>query len=255
MREPDPRAALSPAEAAAADSGVKAMVPIHGRPFLDYVLFALAEAGAWDVCIVVAPGHRSILESSVNLLRLSIRVAFAVQPEASGTADAVLAAEAFVAGQDFLVLNSDNYYPVSALRALRDLDGPGLPVFERESLVRQSNIPRDRVSRYAVLRVGADGILEEIVEKPDAAAMESLDSPLLVSMNLWRFSATIFEACRRVGVSARGERELPHAVQLAISELHERFRTVPCGEGVLDLSTRSDVGPVAQRLRGIAGMP
>ena len=71
-------------------------------------------------------------------------------------------------------------------------------------------------------------------------------------MNLWRFSPRIFEACRRVSPSARGERELPQAVGWAIASLGERFRALPCEEGVLDLSTRSDVASVSNRLRGVA---
>src|SRR5437667_84726 len=44
MRQPDEAAALDPAQEAAAASGVKAMISF-GRPFLDYVLSALADAG------------------------------------------------------------------------------------------------------------------------------------------------------------------------------------------------------------------
>jgi glucose-1-phosphate thymidylyltransferase len=70
-------------------------------------------------------------------------------------------------------------------------------------------------------------------------------------MNLWRFSARMFEACRRVPRSDRGEHELPQAVQWAITHLGERFRAVRCEGGVLDLSARADVASVAERLRDI----
>ena len=36
---------LTVAQARAADAGLKAMMPVNGRPFLDYVLSALADAG------------------------------------------------------------------------------------------------------------------------------------------------------------------------------------------------------------------
>jgi glucose-1-phosphate thymidylyltransferase len=250
MRRTEAGAALDPEQAAAADSGVKAMIPF-GRPFLDYVLSGLADAGISDICVVVAPGESSIREHAAEISPRRIRLCFAVQPEPRGTADAVLAVEAFVSGADFLLLNSDNYYPVAAYRALRELDGPGLPVFDRESLVERGNISRERVNRYAVVRVDPDGFLERIEEKPDGTAVAALSERVLVSMNLWRFSPAIFEACRRVPLSVRGELELPQAVQYAMEQLHLRFRTVPCGEGVLDLSTRADVAPVAERLRGI----
>ena len=44
-----------------------------------------------------------------------LRISFAVQLRRIGTADAVLAAEEFTAGEPFVVLNSDNYYPPALL--------------------------------------------------------------------------------------------------------------------------------------------
>src|SRR5262245_54354599 len=54
-------AAVDAAQAEAADRGVKAMIPI-GRPFLDYVLSALADAGYTDACLVIGPEHDAIRE-------------------------------------------------------------------------------------------------------------------------------------------------------------------------------------------------
>ena len=56
-------------------------------------------------------------------------------------------------------------------------------------------------------------------------------------------------------ISARGERELPQAVDFGIRELGLRFRAVPCGDGVLDLSTRGDIAAVAERLRAVEARP
>jgi len=67
-------------------------------------------------------------------------------------------------------------------------------------------------------------------------------------MNCWRFETTIFTACRSVSPSARGELELPDAVQYAIDSLGERFRVVPLQAAVLDLSSRKDITVVAARL-------
>jgi len=254
MLRPDPSARLDAAQAAAADAGAKGMVPF-GRPFLDYVVSALADAGIREVAIVVGPGPSPIRDHYAAAPPARVRVAFAVQPEPVGTADALMAAEAFAGEGEFLALNSDNYYPVSAIRALAELGEPGLPVFEREALLARSNFPAERVARYAVLVVGPDGYLRRIVEKPDADLLSGAGGRALLSMNLWRFSPAIFAACRAVPVSARGERELPQAVDYGIRESGLRFRAVPCGEGVLDLSTRGDVAAVAERLRGLEARP
>ena len=167
MLRPDASARLDAAQAAAADAGAKGMVPF-GRPFLDFVVSALADAGIRDVAIVVGPGPSPIRDHYAAAPPARARVAFVVQPEPLGTADALVAAEAFTGEGEFLALNSDNYYPVSALRALAELGEPGLPVFEREALLAQSNFPAERVARYAVLAVGPDGYLRRVVEKPDA---------------------------------------------------------------------------------------
>lgn len=250
MLRADPAARLDPAQAAAADAGLKAMIPF-GRPFIDYVISALADAGIGEVCVIVGPGRSAIREHYAASAPGRVRLAFAVQPEPAGTANALVAAEEFSGGADFLALNSDNYYPVSAYRMLVALGEPGLPVFEREALVARSNFPRERVARYATLAVGRDGYLERIVEKADEAAVSAEGGEILQSMNLWRFDASIFEACRSVPRSARGEFELPQAVGHGIATLGMRLRAVRCEEAVLDLSTRGDIAAVAERLRAI----
>lgn len=255
MRRPDAAALLDAAQAAVADRGAKAMVPVGGRPFLDYVISSLADAGVREVCLVVGPDAREIREHFAASPPARTRVCFAVQRQPRGTADALLAAETFVENEDFLALNSDNLYPASAYRALLDLGRPGLPVFEREQLLAKSNFPRERVERYAVLVVGGDGFLERIVEKPDPSVLAAAGGEVLLSMNLWRFPQAIFEACRRVPLSARDEYELPQAVGYGIAELGLRLFAVRSREGVLDLSTRADVAAVSERLSGVEARP
>ena len=74
-------------------------------------------------------------------------------------------------------------------------------------------------------------------------------------MNLWRFAPSIFEACRRITPSPRGELELPNAVRYAVRVMKERMRALPVEAGVLDLSRREDIAEVEQRLSGIEAAP
>jgi glucose-1-phosphate thymidylyltransferase len=233
-----------------ADSGVKALIPV-GRPFLDYVLSALADAGVEDVILVVGPEHDALRERYEREARPSrLRVGFAVQAQPRGTADAVLAAEAAVHGRPFLVINSDNYYPVEALRLAAALPPPGLVAFDRDALVGDGHIEPERALRYALLRVDEAGHLEAIVEKPSPEDAARFGARPLVSMTLWAFDARIFGACRRVTPSVRGELELPEAVAIATRE-GMVFGVARCALPVLDLSSRADIAPVAERLRGV----
>ena len=241
---------LDAKQSAVADSGVKAMIPID-RPFLDYVLSVVAQAGYQKICLVIGPAHHELRDYYENQLKTNrLAISFAIQQKALGTADAVLAAEQFTAGEDFIVINSDNYYPLEALSKLRQLNGPGTALFDRQSMFKGSNIPAERLAAFSVVKIQGD-YMQEIIEKPDPQVLEALPDPVYLSMNCWRFTSKIFKACRAITPSIRGELEIPDAVQYAIDKLDERFEVVPVKGAVLDLSYRSDVGPVAKKLAGV----
>jgi Na+/proline symporter/dTDP-glucose pyrophosphorylase len=250
MQAQDESTTLAPEQAAAAAAGAKAMIPV-GRPFLDYVLGSLADAGFTQVCIVVSPRDQVVRARYTSGIALSrLRVAFAVQAAPIGTADALLAAEEFVSGEPFVVLNADNYYPVGGLRLLRDAVEPATLAFSADGLVRNGGISAERIARYALLEIDEDGYLTDIIEKPDDATLATRRGAR-VSMNVWRFNSDIFRACREVRPSSRGELELPMAVQLAVRVLGTRIRAVPIDATVLDLSHRADIPAVAARLRAV----
>lgn len=253
MRAREEGATLEPEQERVADAGLKAMIPV-GRPFLDYVLSGLVDAGLRDVCLVIGPEHDAVRERYGDGSTRA-RVSFAIQEAPLGTADALLAAESFTAGEPFVVLNSDNYYPVEVLATLRELGEPGLPAFGRTALLRDGAIAPERIAGYALLEIGPDGYLRRIIEKPDERTLSEFGEDAYVSMNCWRFSADIFRACRTVAPSARGELELPLAVQHSIDAFGGRFLTFPVHAGVLDLSRRGDVAGVKERLRSIEARP
>jgi len=250
MRKNDSSATLQSDQSAVADAGVKAMIPI-GRPFLDFVLSALADAGFTTVCLVVGPEHdiiRNHYEGAGKPSRIDVH--FAIQEKPLGTANALLAAQNVVGDENFIVLNSDNYYPSDALRQLRLAAVPSIAGFRRRSLIEEGNVAPDRVTRFGALDVDGDGCLRRILV--GKAAQEIGDSGnALASMNCWTFDARIFDACRDVPISVRNEYELPQAVQLAIDTMHMKVMVVPIDAGVLDLSSRGDIAAVAEKLAAV----
>ena len=255
-REAEQGPALSAEQRAAAASGAKAMMPLGARPFLDYVLSALADAGITDVVLVIGPQQHQLREYFTTVAPPErVRVRFAVQQEPRGTADAVLAARGVVDDAPFLVLNSDNYYPVRAYSDLAALGASGLIAFEAETLVHEGGIEPERVLRYALVDATDDGWLRAIKEKPDADDPLARRAERWVSMNVWSFTPVIFDACERVRPSARGELEIQEAVTIAMRDLGERFRVLQMRAGVLDLSSRADVALVAARLAGVVPRP
>lgn len=250
MRAAQDVADLDQAQQLAADTGVKAMIPV-GRPFLDYSLSALADAGVRDVCLVIGPEHGLVREyyaGSGSTKRVKIH--FAVQHQPIGTADALLAAIQFVGKDDFLVLNSDNYYPASSLSRLLQVSAPAIAAFESDGLVELGNVPRDRVHRFGALEFTPGKCLERIAGDAERAR-KSGGGRIYCSMNCWFFTPPIFDACRSVPKSARDEFELTQAVQLAINEMNYCVQVIPLRDGVLDMSSRSDIPGVKERLGAI----
>ena len=245
---------LTAAQAAVADAGLKAMMPV-GRPLIDYILSALGDAGVTEACLVIGPEHDAVRDYFAAAEPRRVRVRFAVQERPLGTADAVRAAESAVVTDRFLVINGDNYYPAAVLARLAAMDQPSVAAYARTTLIADGPVPAERVARFALLEVGGDGYLRRIVEKPDARTLGELGPDAPVSMNCWLFDRRIFAACRAVEQSARGELELPLAVQRAIDDRVMRIRAVPVAGPVLDLSAREDVAAVTARLRHVTPEP
>lgn len=249
MRRVEGVNALDPAQSKMADRGLKMLIPFHGRAFIEYLLDDLARAGIASACVVTGP-HTTAVREHLERIASPVALRHATQPEPRGTADALRAAEPDVAGEPFLVLNADNLYAPSDLARLVGGDGCGLIGYSREGLLR-GGIPEARLGAFALIDVDATGALRDIVEKPDAATAAALGAAP-VSMTCWRFDARIFDACREITPSQRGELELPDAVRLLVGR-GVRFDVLYSDAPVVDLSTRADVARVGALLRTRSG--
>lgn len=237
------QAELTADQAAAAALGAKAMMPLGGRPFLDHVLTNLVAAGLTDICLVIGPEHASVRQYYTALPTNLSTIEFAIQDEPRGTADAVAAAEQFCGTDRFVVINGDNRYPVDSLRRLVAEPGLATVGFSPAGLVANANIPGDRLSAFGVLTTDAAGNLDQIIEKPDQQQAAELGPERLITMNCWLLGPAIFEACRQIEPSARGEYEIIDAVRWVAARTP--IKVVPSAEGVWDLSSRADIAAVA----------
>lgn len=248
MRKEADGVSLDETQSAAASAGVKAMISMGGeRPFLDYVISALADSGFTDICLVIGEEHDMIRDYYNQADKQRVSISFAVQEEPLGTANAVLSAEEFAGEDRVLVLNSDNYYPAEALRLLAEVPGSALVGFERDAMLERSNIAPDKIAAFALATSDVDGNLDELVEKPDEETIERLGDSAVLSMNCWLCSPAIFAAARAIPMSARGEYEITDAVRAAIDS-GDPYQVVRADVGVLDMSSRGDVASVMAAL-------
>lgn len=250
MRKQAEGAHLSAEQREAANAGTKGLINV-GRPFLDYIISALADVGVTDVCLVIGPEHTAFRDYYDSLTLTRVRLHYAIQEEPLGTADALAAARDFQGNDRAVVLNSDNYYPPQSLRDLLACPGSAVVGYEREAMVAEGNIAPERIKAFAIIDVDGEGdeaTLRRIVEKPDEATLAAM-ATAPVSMNCWLFTAAIQDEVRQVTPSPRGELELIDAV-MALRE-REPIRVVRSAHGVLDMSNQDDIPAVAAALAGV----
>ncbi len=249
MRQGPPPAGLTALQREVAARGLKTMMPLGAAqvPLLGYVLSRLAEAGFTQVCLVLSPDQGEILEFLRHPAPSRLAVDHVIQDLPLGTGHAVLAAEGFAGTDSIVVVNGDNLYPVDGLRGLRDLARAGLLGFRRSTLVREGNIPVERINAFALIDTDPAGQLVRILEKPTPAEAQAFPPDPLVSMNAWLLPPAVFPACRAIGPSPRGELELQDAVRLTIDQ-GEQFTVLESGGGVLDLSSPADIAEIESRL-------
>jgi bifunctional UDP-N-acetylglucosamine pyrophosphorylase/glucosamine-1-phosphate N-acetyltransferase len=164
----------------------KPLLPISGRPILDWALGALPPAV--DRVLVVV---NYLAEQIEAYLRTQKHVAAweAVRQEVPrGTGDAFRCCRDRLRSDRFLVLNGDDLYGAADLA---DLAGrpAGLLVH-----------PVDEPRRFGIAFLKPDGSLEKLVEKPD------LRGEQLANTGAYLFPRDVFDT--ELTVSARGEYEI-----------------------------------------------
>lgn len=249
MRKAAVGVSLTAEQASAAQAGVKAMISLDGRPFLDYVISSLADAGFDRFCLVIGPEHDLIRNYYDSCEKSRVEITYAIQEQPLGTADAVAAAEDFAGDDRVLVVNSDNFYPEDAVARLREVPASATLGFTKRAMIDQSNIDPERIRAFALLDSDDSGQLTDIIEKPAPEVVDAAGETALVSMNCFLLTPRIFEACRSIEKSARGEYEIVDAVRWMV-EQGERFAVVPVEAGVLDMSNRGDIASVVDALGG-----
>jgi NDP-sugar pyrophosphorylase family protein len=179
----------------------KPLLPVQGRPILDWALGALP-AEVTRVLVVVhylADQIEAYLRGQKHFPEWVV----VPQGEPRGTGDAFRCCRDLVRSERFLVLNGDDLYGAADLAALARCSA-GLLVH-----------PVDEPRRFGIAFVRPDGSLEKLVEKPD------FDGRQLANTGAYLFPRTVFGT--DLTLSARGEYEITDYV----SALAARQRVEP----------------------------
>jgi bifunctional UDP-N-acetylglucosamine pyrophosphorylase/glucosamine-1-phosphate N-acetyltransferase len=168
----------------------KPLLPVQGRPILDWILGALPRA-VESLAVVV--NYRA--EQIEEYLRAqqhfdSWRTVYQEVPR--GTGDAFRICRPFLHSDRYLVLNGDDLFASADLQRLSVLPA-GVLVH-----------PVDQPRQFGIVFTNPDGTLRELVEKPD------LDGRQLANVGVYVFPCDVFEI--ELTRSPRGEYEITEYV-------------------------------------------
>ncbi len=100
------------------DTRPKPLLPVAGKPLLEWLLMEAAGAGARDVLLVTHHMGEKVREEFGDGSRLGLRINYARQEKFGGTADAFKTAEEFVDGDEFIGIYGDAYLAPGTIRKI-----------------------------------------------------------------------------------------------------------------------------------------
>jgi UTP--glucose-1-phosphate uridylyltransferase len=149
-----------------AGDGPKEMVPVAGKPAIDWVLRECAESGLDKILVVSAPGKDALVEHLARIPGVEI----AIQSEPRGLADAIRMGRDFAADQPLAVALPDNIF-VGARPALAQvIDAHRSTGTNVVAVVEISAVEAARRGATAVLDGTRDGATYRIARIPDKGA-------------------------------------------------------------------------------------
>lgn len=170
----------------------KVMLPLAGKPILEYVVDALIENGIRRLVIVIGYKKEQVQDYFASGHNHGIDIEYVVQEQQLGTAHALRKVRD-LADETFLVLGGDNIIEADTITPL--VESPSPTILVKTAL---------DVSRYGVVMV-RDGKVIDILEKPKMMISN------LVNTGIYVFDRTIFDY-------ADDELDLPYAIRNMLSQ-------------------------------------
>lgn len=198
------------------DQTPKPLLPVRGRPTLDYVLTAVRRAGLERICIVTNHLEEQIFDFVGDGSRWNLHAVFAHQKELRGNGDALLSVPRdWLSDEPFMVVATDYILEENSLLELVEAHqkrGADITMSLKEC-------PLEELSVRSSVDVDVNWRVKKIVEKPK---FDEILSPYAASV-MFILPPAAWEYLSRVKPSPRGEIELQSAVQGLLEDGYQAY--------------------------------
>jgi glucose-1-phosphate thymidylyltransferase len=206
----------------------KQLQPVYDKPMIYYPIATLMLAGIRDILLISSPQDVPRFQSLLgDGSAWGVSIAYAVQPEPKGIAQAFLVGERFIADGDVALILGDNifYGRMRLDEIVRDFS-TGAVIF---------GYPVRDPERYGVVEFDESGKVLSLVEKP------KLPRSNLAIPGIYLYDATIVERTKRLRPSARGELEITDLNRAYLETGDLRARRLGRGIAWLDTGTHESL--------------
>ncbi|MFX1315791.1 MAG: nucleotidyltransferase family protein [Promethearchaeota archaeon] len=193
----------------------KTMIPIHGKPLLEYLINGIRLAGFKDFIIVVGYYKNQIIDYFQEGGKWNINIEYIEQHELNGTGGALLLCEDSIKNEHFFLTWGDKLVAYEVYKKVYE-------VFKKESpnFILVTNYIDDPYRGAAIYCERKFCI--DIIEKPP----KGTSTTNLNNTGIFILSKEIFEVLKIQTLSKRGEIEVPEAIKYGIKEKNWRVRVV-----------------------------
>lgn len=178
----------------------KQLLPVYDKPMIYYPLSVLMMAGIKDILVITTPDqNKNFKELLKSGNQWGINIEYKIQDEPRGLADAFIVGESFIGDDSVALILGDNLFYghdfISTLTKVRES-------IEREGGAYIFGSYVKDPERYGVVNVKDDGVIEDIVEKP-----QNPKSNWAV-VGLYFYDNQVIDIAKNVKPSKRGEIEI-----------------------------------------------
>ena len=184
----------------------KTMLPVAGKPIIQYNIEALKNNGITDILLIVRYKEEIVKEYFGDGSDFGVNITYKTQKDFLGTANAISYGEDFIE-DSLLVLNGDIILDDEIISEIIEKYNDLKP----DTLMVLTEV--EDPSAFGVVEID-DGNIKNIIEKPKKEEAPSN----LINTGLYVFNRDIFEKIEKTEISERGEYEITDSVSLQIAE-------------------------------------
>jgi len=210
----------------------KQLLPVYDKPMIYYPLSVLMMAGIREILIITTPRDQQAFRDLLgDGSQWGLDLAYAIQPEPEGLAQAFLIGETFIAGSPCALILGDNIFYGQGLReslrnAASQCEEGGATVF---------GYWVDEPERYGVVEFDADGRVISLEEKPLKPKSH------YAVTGLYFYDNRVSSLAREVRPSKRGELEITDLNRLYLEQDQLNLQRFGRGFAWLDTGTHDSL--------------